>query len=142
MTVWGNVTKMGVMVNKCYKGMQFFIWCSNITNKSLIFIQENIFYFNSPFLLRSVLVMGWNIFLVAALLKSLYSDTNILSKYIPSLQKKLWAMHFHIVKMYKDKKSKMSRIVLSMCDVKIFLTFTSPNMVLLWQLFYLFCSCI
>jgi hypothetical protein len=27
------------------------------------------------------------------------------------------------------------------CDVKIFLTFTSPNMVLLWQLFYLFCSC-
>jgi hypothetical protein len=36
----------------------------------------------------------------------------------------------------------MSRIFLSMCDVKIFLTFTSPNMVLLWQLFYLFCSCI
>jgi hypothetical protein len=29
-----------------------------------------------------------------------------------------------------------------MCDVKIFLTFTSPNMVLLWQIFYLFCSCI
>jgi hypothetical protein len=27
-------------------------------------------------------------------------------------------------------------------DVKIFLTFTSPNMVLLWQMFYLFCSCI
>jgi hypothetical protein len=40
------------------------------------------------------------------------------------------------------KKSKMSRIFLSMRDVKIFLTFTSPNMVLLWQLFYLFCSCI
>ena len=30
----------------------------------------------------------------------------------------------------------------SMCDVKMFLTFISPNMVLLWQLFYLFCSCI
>ena len=61
-----------------------------------------------------------------------------------SLQKKLYAMHFHIVKMYKDKEVKMSRIIffLSMCDVKIFLTFTSPNMVLLWQLFYLFCSCI
>ena len=43
----------------------------------------------------------------------------------------------------KIKMSKMSRIFfLSMCDVKIFLTFTSPNMVLLWQLFYLFCSCI
>ena len=34
------------------------------------------------------------------------------------------------------------KIFLSMCDVKIFLTFMSPNMVLLWQLFYLFCSCI
>jgi hypothetical protein len=31
----------------------------------------------------------------------------------------------------KIKKSQMSRIFLSMCDVKIFLTFTSPNMVLL-----------
>ena len=40
------------------------------------------------------------------------------------------------------EKLKMSIIFLSMCDVKIFLTFTSPNMVLLWQLFYLFCSCI
>jgi hypothetical protein len=38
------------------------------------------------------------------LLKSLYSNTKILSKYIPSLQKRLWAMHFHIVKMYKDKE--------------------------------------
>jgi hypothetical protein len=51
---------------------------------------------------------------------------------------------FHIVKMYKDKevKKNVKDIFLSMCDVKIFLTFTSPNMVLLWQLFYLFCSCI
>jgi hypothetical protein len=40
------------------------------------------------------------------LLKSLYSDTKILSKYIPSLQKRLYAMHFHIVKMYKDKEVK------------------------------------
>ena len=31
---------------------------------------------------------------------------------------------------------------LSMCDVKLFLTFTSLNLVLLWQLFYLFCSSI
>ena len=35
------------------------------------------------------------------------------------------------IKCIKIKKSKMSRIFLSMCDVKIFLTFTSPNMVLL-----------
>jgi hypothetical protein len=43
------------------------------------------------------------------------------------------AMHFHIVKMYKDKevKKNVKDIFLSMCDVKIFLTFTSPNMVLL-----------
>jgi hypothetical protein len=46
--------------------------------------------------------------------------------------------------MYKDKevKKNVKGIFLSMCDVKIFLTFTSPNVVLLWQLFYLFCSCI
>ena len=29
-----------------------------------------------------------------------------------------------------------------MCDVKLFLTFTSLNLLLLWQLFYLFCSSI
>jgi len=42
-------------------------------------------------------------------------------------------MHFHIVKMYKDKEVKKNakNICLSMCDVKIFLTFTSLNMVLL-----------
>ena len=44
-----------------------------------------------------------------------------------------FAMHFHIVKMYKDKevKKNVKDIFLSMCDIKIFLTFTSPNMVLL-----------
>jgi hypothetical protein len=77
------------------------------------------------------------------LLKSLYSDTKILSKYIPSLQKKLSTMDFHIVKMYKAKVStKMSIFFLSMCDVKVSLTFTSLSVVLLWQLFYLFCSSI
>ena len=38
------------------------------------------------------------------LLKSLYSKTKILSKYIPSLQRRWKAMHFQIVKMYKDKE--------------------------------------
>ena len=35
-------------------------------------------------------------------------------------------MHFHIVKMYKDKevKKNVKDIFLSMCDVKVFLTFT------------------
>ena len=45
----------------------------------------------------------------------------------------IFTMDFHIVKMYKDKevKKNVKDISLSMCDVKIFLTFTSPNMVLL-----------
>ena len=35
-------------------------------------------------------------------------------------------MHFHIVKMYKDKEvnKNVKIIFLSMCDVKVFLTFT------------------
>jgi hypothetical protein len=47
-------------------------------------------------------------------------------------------MHVHIVKMYKDKEvnKNVKNIFLSMCDVKLFLTFTSLNLVLLWQLFY------
>ena len=36
----------------------------------------------------------------------------------------------------------MSKIFFYHCDVKLFLTFTSLNLVLLWQLFYLFCSSI
>jgi hypothetical protein len=36
-------------------------------------------------------------------------------------------MHFHIVKMYKDKEvnKNVKNIFLSMCDVKVSLTFTS-----------------
>ena len=35
-------------------------------------------------------------------------------------------MHFHLVKMYKDKevKKNVKNIFLSICDVKVFLTFT------------------
>jgi hypothetical protein len=42
-------------------------------------------------------------------------------------------LHFHIVKMYKDKEvnKNVKIIFLSMCDVKLFLTFTSLNLVLL-----------
>jgi hypothetical protein len=45
-----------------------------------------------------------NRFALFGLLKSLYSDTKILSKYILSLQRKLWTMDFHKVKMYKVKE--------------------------------------
>ena len=46
--------------------------------------------------------------------------------------------------MYKDKEvnKNVKNICLSMCDVKLFLTFASLGLVLLWQLFYLFCSSI
>ena len=49
-----------------------------------------------------------------------------------------------IVKMYKDKEVNkiVKYIFLSMCDVKVSLTFTSLSLVLFWQLFYLFCSSI
>ena len=42
-------------------------------------------------------------------------------------------MHFQIVKMYKDKEvnNNVKNIFLSMCDVEVFLTFTSLNVVLL-----------
>ena len=53
-------------------------------------------------------------------------------------------IYIHIVKMYKDKEinKNVKFFFSSMCDVKVFLTFTSLNLVLLWQLFYLFCSSI
>ena len=46
--------------------------------------------------------------------------------------------------MYKDKvvNKNVKNIFLSMRDVKVSLTFTSLNLVLFWQLFYLFCSSI
>jgi hypothetical protein len=42
----------------------------------------------------------------------------------------------------REVNKNVKNIFLSMCDVKLFLTFTSLNLVLLWQLFYLFCSSI
>jgi hypothetical protein len=50
-------------------------------------------------------------------------------------------MDFHIVEMYKNKvvNKNVKNIFLSMCDVKVSLTFTSLSLVLFWQLFYLFC---
>jgi uncharacterized membrane protein len=46
--------------------------------------------------------------------------------------------------MYKDKEvnKNVKNIFLLMCDVKLFLTFASLGLVLLWQLFYLFFSII
>ena len=58
--------------------------------------------------------------------------------------KALSRWQIHNIISTKDKAStKMSKILfLSMCDVKVFLTFTSLSLTLIWQLFYLFCSSI
>ena len=84
----------------------------------MVFTFRNWFAMQGPV---AIILISWNvifiwetgywtraiqIFALFDLLKSLYSDTKILSKYIPSLQKRLYAMHFHIVKMYKDKEVK------------------------------------
>ena len=108
--------------------------------------------------LVEIILISWNVifiwetgywtrvmkrFALFDLLKSIFFDTKILSKYILSLQIRLKATDFQIGKRYKDKVStKMSNICLSMCDVKVSLTFDSLSLVLLWQLFYLFCSSI
>jgi hypothetical protein len=58
-------------------------------------MKRDVFYF-----------MPWSDYIaIFAILKSLYSDTKILSKYIPSLQKRLQTIDFHIVIMYKDKET-------------------------------------
>jgi hypothetical protein len=122
----------------------------------MVFTSRNWFAMQVPV---AIILISWNVifiwetgywtraikrFALFDLLKSLYSDTKILSKYIPSLQRRWKTMHFHIVKMYKDKEvnKNVKNIFLSMCGVKLFLTFASLGFVLLCQLFYLFCSSI
>ena len=122
----------------------------------MVFTSHNWFVMQGPV---AIILISWNVifiwetgywaraikrFALFDVLKSSYSDTKILSKYIPSLQKRLETMDFQIVKMYKDKeiKKNVKNIFLSMCDVKVSLIFTSLSLVLFWQLFYLFCSSI
>jgi hypothetical protein len=89
----------------------------------MVFTSRNWFTMQGPV---AIILISWNVifiwetgywtramkrFALFDLLKSLYADAKILSKYIPSLQKRLLTMDFHIVKMYKDKVStKMSKI--------------------------------
>ena len=65
----------------------FWTYTSNLTtvvNSILKFMISVIFIWETGYLTRAI-----KRFALFDLLKSLYSDTNILSKYIPSLQKKL-----------------------------------------------------
>jgi hypothetical protein len=82
--------------------------------------------------------------LIRSLKKFIFRYQDLVEIYSVSAEKFYKRCIFIQWKCIKIKKSKNVKDIffLSMCDVKIFLTFTSPNMVLLWQLFYLFCSCI
>jgi hypothetical protein len=90
--------------------------CHRYDLTHMVFISHNWFVMHGPV---AIILISWNVifiwetgywtraitrFALFDLLKSLYSDTKILSKYIPSLQKRLQTMDFHIVKMHKDKE--------------------------------------
>ena len=51
----------------------------------------------------------------------------------------LYVVHIYVLTFHFQN---VKHIFLSMCDVKVSLTFTSLSLVLFWQLFYLFCSSI
>ena len=95
-------------------------WRNQLITDLLYFIIFNAFYFN---------------FFSCFLVLLAYRDQLILYFWICIL----YFCHSNSIQI---KSQICQEFFLSMCDVKIFLTFTSPNMVLLWQLFYLFCSCI
>jgi hypothetical protein len=74
----------------------------------------------------------------------IYFDKILVSEYKFLKRSNKANLFIALVKMYKDKEvnKNVKNIFLWMCDVKVFLTFTSLSLVLLWQLFYLFCSSI
>jgi hypothetical protein len=106
-----------------------------------------------------VLLISWNVIfiwetgywtraiqkirLIRSLKKSIFRYQDLVEIYSVSAET-IINDAIHIAKIYKDKEvnKNVKNIFSSMCDVKLFLTFTSLNMVLLWRLFYLFCSSI
>ena len=73
---------------------------------------------------------GYNkINLIRSLKKFIFRYQDLVEIYSVSAE----TMHFQIVKMYKDKEvnKNVKNIFLSMCDVKLFLTFASLGLVLL-----------
>jgi hypothetical protein len=106
----------------------------------MVFTSRNWFAKQGPV---AIILISWNVifiwetgywtraikrFALFDLLKSLYSDTKTLSKiYSVSAETIIsdaFSVHFHILKIYKDKevKKNVKNIFLSMCDVKMFLT--------------------
>ena len=106
-----------------------------------------------------VLLISWNVIfiwetgywtraiqkirLIRSLKKSIFRYQDLVEIYSVSAET-IINDAIHIAKIYKDKEvnKNVKNIFSSMCDVKLFLTFTSLNLVLLWRLFYLFCSSI
>jgi hypothetical protein len=129
-TVVNSVLKF--MINETTSILKSYIFqiCAAIYQLLLhmVFTSRNWFVLQGPV---AIILISWNVifiwetgywtraiqrFALFDLLKSLYSDTKILSKYIPSLQKRLETMDFHIMKMYKDNVStKMSKIFFYQC---------------------------
>ena len=109
--------------------------------KHMMFTSRNWFAMQGPV---AIILISWNVifiwetgywtraikrFALFDLLKSLYSDTNILSKYIPSLQKQLYHMTAPLClwKCIKIKKSKKE--FFCQYDVKVGLTTLPVNYV-------------
>ena len=106
-----------------------------------------------------VLLISWNVIfiwetgywtraiqkirLIRSLKKSIFRYQDLVEIYSVSAET-IINDAIHIAKIYKDKEvnKNVKNIFSSMCDVKLFLTFTSLNLVLRWRLFYLFCSSI
>ena len=81
---------------------------------------------------------------IRSLKKFIFRYQDLVEIYSVSAETMINDAFSHSEKCIKIRRStKMSKIFfLSMCGVRLFLTFASLVLVLLWQLFYLFCSSI
>ena len=126
----------------------YFMWLVKVIPKTqrcifivlVLLISWNvIFIWETGYLTRAI----QKIRLIRSLKKSIFRYQDLVEIYSVSAET-IINDAIHIAKIYKDKEvnKNVKNIFSSMCDVKLFLTFTSLNLVLLWRLFYLFCSSI
>ena len=126
----------------------YFMWLVKVIPKTqrcifivlVLLISWNvIFIWETGYLTRAI----QKIRLIRSLKKSIFRYQDLVEIYSVSAET-IKNDAIHIAKIYKDKEvnKNVKNIFSSICDVKLFLTFTSLNLVLLWRLFYLFCSSI
>jgi hypothetical protein len=91
-----------------------------------------------------LLVQGYTkIRLIRSLKKFIFRYQDLVEIYSVSAEKIINDEFSYSENVYRKGVNKnVKNIFLSMCDVKVSLTFTSLSLMLLWQLFYLFCSSI